>query len=151
MVIICSSRFGRIMNHSSFAHYAHACRHSPHGTHDRCVVGHVLHWHWTLALPAVSLRKVLQKPRKGGSTITIGKKGEWPTTLWEDGRQRQDYSSLKMGGGDHCFASKGPRRAEIHFECAPKPALLAVQEAQVCVYAFRMATPAACHPLHHAD
>lgn len=91
--------------------------------------------------------KVTQKDKKG-KKWAIGKNGAWSTSLWEDGSQRKDYSKLIMDNGEHCAPAGHPRRAEILFECASKPALLSVQEAQMCVYTFRMQTPAACHPLH---
>lgn len=85
----------------------------------------------------------------GGKHFRLGEKGTWSTSLWEDSRQRTDYSKLIMGGGEHCHAANGPRRAEILFECNSKPGLSSVQETQVCVYTFHMQTPAACHPLVH--
>jgi hypothetical protein len=91
--------------------------------------------------------KVSQATPQGD--VKIGSGGDWSTTLWENGQQRKDYSKLVMGNGEHCFASHAPRRAEIHFECAAKPAVLSVQETQVCVYSVKMQTPAACHPLVH--
>merc|ERR1712072_1461437 len=84
-----------------------------------------------------------QRDKKGHST-TIGKHGEWSTHLWEDGKTyRKDFSKLVMGKGEHCWASKGPRRAEILFECADVSSIVSVREAQVCVYEFHVKTPAA--------
>eukprot|EP00931_Biecheleriopsis_adriatica_P001961 TRINITY_DN102535_c0_g1_i1.p1 TRINITY_DN102535_c0_g1~~TRINITY_DN102535_c0_g1_i1.p1 ORF type:complete len:397 (+),score=92.38 TRINITY_DN102535_c0_g1_i1:101-1291(+) len=95
--------------------------------------------------------KVTQKDRKNGGSYTLGKGGSWATSLWENGQHRKDYSTLVMDGGTYCAPASGPRKAEIHFECAVKPALVAVQETQVCVYGIRMQTPAACHSLQHHD
>lgn len=94
---------------------------------------------------------VTQQGIGGGRKFQLGKKGEWSTSLWEDGQQRKDYSVLIMGDGEHCHASGAPRRAELHFECNPTPAVVSVQETQVCVYTFRVQSPAACHPLVHDD
>lgn len=87
---------------------------------------------------------------KQGKTYKIGKQGEWSTHLWEDGKTyRKDFSKLIMGDGDYCWASKAPRRAEIVFECSDVSSLVAVHEAQICVYEFHVKTPAACRPLAH--
>eukprot|EP00927_Polykrikos_kofoidii_P036633 TRINITY_DN30925_c0_g1_i1.p1 TRINITY_DN30925_c0_g1~~TRINITY_DN30925_c0_g1_i1.p1 ORF type:complete len:455 (+),score=46.77 TRINITY_DN30925_c0_g1_i1:53-1417(+) len=88
---------------------------------------------------------------KQKQTFTLGKGvGKWASTLWETGEQRVDYSKVTMSEGDYCYAAHSGRRAELHFECAEKPAIVSVQETQVCVYAFRVDTPAACQPLDHA-
>mmetsp|Transcript_24180 Transcript_24180/g.44512 ORF Transcript_24180/g.44512 Transcript_24180/m.44512 type:complete len:261 (+) Transcript_24180:367-1149(+) len=90
--------------------------------------------------------------QQGSHTFRLGKGGDWATHLWEDGKTyRKDYSKLIMDHGEFCFASHGPRRSEILFECAPETKLLSVQETQVCVYTFRMQTPAACRPLSEHD
>lgn len=94
---------------------------------------------------------VSQQPVKGGHKFTLGKKGRWAESLWEDGSLRKDYTKLIMDDGEHCVASNAARRAEILFECAASPALLTMQESQVCVYTIRMQTPAACQPLHHHE
>mmetsp|Transcript_74309 Transcript_74309/g.205089 ORF Transcript_74309/g.205089 Transcript_74309/m.205089 type:complete len:422 (+) Transcript_74309:57-1322(+) len=93
--------------------------------------------------------RVSQKSSKGGRSFVLGRDGKWAESLWEDGSHRKDYTKLIMDNGEYCAASGAPRKAEVMFECAATPALLTVQEAQVCVYTFRMLTPAACHPLHH--
>merc|ERR1712050_795407 len=53
-----------------------------------------------------------------GKTFTLGRNGDWATSLWEDGSQRKDYSKLVMGGGDYCVASGASRKVEVGFECA---------------------------------
>eukprot|EP00434_Breviolum_minutum_P027480 symbB.v1.2.024297.t1/scaffold2289.1/size83295/5 len=52
-----------------------------------------------------------------------------------------------MDHGDFCAPAHKPRQVEIDFECSAKPALISVQETQVCSYTARMQTPAACHAL----
>lgn len=95
--------------------------------------------------------KVTQHDRQG-HTFKIGEGGEWSTHLWEDGKtQRKDYSKLVMGDGEYCWASKAPRRAELLFECADSSSIVSVHEAQVCVYEFRIKTPAACRALHASE
>eukprot|EP00928_Gymnodinium_smaydae_P031563 TRINITY_DN2312_c0_g4_i1.p1 TRINITY_DN2312_c0_g4~~TRINITY_DN2312_c0_g4_i1.p1 ORF type:complete len:494 (-),score=90.74 TRINITY_DN2312_c0_g4_i1:113-1594(-) len=89
---------------------------------------------------------------QSGHTFELGKRGSWSTHLWEDGKtHRKDFSKLVMGDGDHCWAIKAPRRAELLFECAPTSSIVSVHEAQVCVYEFRIKTPAACRPLNSRD
>lgn len=87
--------------------------------------------------------------RGGGRHFKLGQKGTWSTSLWEDGRQRNDYSKLIMGGGEFCAAAHAARKVEILFECSPTPAVISLQETQVCVYSVVMHTPAACQPLAH--
>lgn len=84
-----------------------------------------------------------------GNSFTLGRGGDWSTSLWEDGRQRKDWSKLIMDNGDFCAPASAPRKAELLLECAAAPALVAVRETQVCVYTFRVQTPAACPPLGH--
>jgi len=93
--------------------------------------------------------RVTQRDLKSGKKFTLGKDSAWATTLWENGQHRTDYTKLVMSHGDYCAPARKGREAEISFECAVKPALLSVQEGQVCIYAIRMQTPAACHPLAH--
>lgn len=95
--------------------------------------------------------RVTQRDLKSGNKFTLGKDSAWATTLWENGQHRTDYTKLVMSHGDYCAPAKKGREAEISFECAVKPALLSVQEGQVCIYAIRMQTPAACHPLAHRE
>lgn len=91
--------------------------------------------------------EVKQTEVKSGHQYKLGEGGEWSVFLWENGEDKKDYSKLIMGGGDYCFASQAPRRAEVVFECAETPSVEKVQETQVCVYTITFRTPAACHPL----
>ncbi|CAE8690570.1 unnamed protein product, partial [Polarella glacialis] len=95
--------------------------------------------------------RVIQHATKPPGQFKLGQKGNWATSLWENGQQRKDYSTLVMGDGEYCAPAKAPRRAEIHFECATTPKLISIQEAQLCVYKIHMQTPAACHSLQHHD
>eukprot|EP00929_Paragymnodinium_shiwhaense_P048090 TRINITY_DN24369_c0_g1_i2.p1 TRINITY_DN24369_c0_g1~~TRINITY_DN24369_c0_g1_i2.p1 ORF type:complete len:434 (-),score=103.91 TRINITY_DN24369_c0_g1_i2:45-1346(-) len=89
--------------------------------------------------------KVTQRAKHQSKTFKLGQgHGKWKEVLWEHGEARKDYEQLIMGGGEYCHASSAPRRAEINFECSDRPALVSIQETQVCVYSVRMQTPAAC-------
>lgn len=91
--------------------------------------------------------RVTQRDLKSGHKFTLGQKGNWATSLWENGQHRTDYTKLIMDHGDFCAPAHKHREVEINFECSVKPALLSVQETQVCSYTARMQTPAACPAL----
>jgi len=96
----------------------------------------------------VCLWDTVKQKGKNGRAFDLGRGGKWNSMLWEDGKtQRIDYSMLIMGDGEYCPPANAPRRAELLFECAVSSAVLSVQETQVCVYTFRLQTPAACRSL----
>jgi len=89
--------------------------------------------------------KVTQRKKRDSHTFKLGHgHGAWKEVLWEHGETRKDYEMLTMGGGEYCHASGAPRKTEISFECSDRPALVSIQETQVCVYSARLQTPAAC-------
>lgn len=95
---------------------------------------------------------VHQTDKRNSHRFLLGRKGEWHSTLWEDGETyRKDYSRLIMDDGEFCAPVHAPRRAEVLFECGAEQKIVKVQEAQVCVYNVVLRTPAACRPLedHH--
>lgn len=91
--------------------------------------------------------RVTQRDLKSGRKFKLGQGGEWATSLWENGQHRTDYTKLIMNHGDFCAPAHKSREVEIDFECSATPALISVQETQVCSYTARMRTPAACPSL----
>jgi len=91
--------------------------------------------------------KVTQADKTSRQRFRIGSGGRWATTLWEDGKERKDYSKLIMDKGEHCYAIHAPRRTEITFQCGPDQNIVSAEELQLCVYSIVMQTPASCMSL----
>ena len=73
-----------------------------------------------------------QKDSSGGST-QIGK--------WE--RFSEDHSQMIFENGQYCW-NAGARTLTVSLSCATANKILGVEEPEVCKYAMRLETPAAC-------
>merc|ERR1711871_675004 len=73
-----------------------------------------------------------QLDKSGGST-SIGK--------WEG--FGDDGTTMKFGNGQHCW-NAGARTLTVTLTCAAENRILGVEEPEVCKYAMRFETPAAC-------
>ena len=88
-----------------------------------------------------------QKDSSGGSTA-IGTwegfgKDEAEASAGGEGR----YLTMRFGNGQHCW-NAGARTLTVALECAAESSVLSVDEPEVCKYAMRFATPAACTSAH---
>ena len=79
-----------------------------------------------------------QKDRNGIGT-SIGK--------WES--FADDHTTMKFNNGQHCW-NAGARTLTVSLTCATENKILGVEEPEVCKYAMRFETPAACTDEHLA-
>ena len=57
---------------------------------------------------------------------------------------------MRFSNGQHCW--NGPARSlVVSLSCGPDNKILGVEEPEVCKYAMRLETPAACTDAHHAE
>ena len=80
-----------------------------------------------------------QKDKNGGSTNI----GTW-VGFGEGG-----YTTMKFGNGQYCW-NAGAREMTVTLTCAMENKILGVEEPEVCKYAMRFETPAACTDEHLA-
>ena len=63
---------------------------------------------------------------------------------WEGFGETGDYKTMKFGSGAHCW-NAGARTLTVTLSCAKENRILGVEEPEVCKYAMRLETPAACY------
>jgi protein kinase C substrate 80K-H len=81
--------------------------------------------------------KADQKDKNGMST-SIGK--------WQ-GFGDDKHTTMKFDNGQHCW-NAGARTLTVTLSCAAENKILGVEEPEVCKYAMRLETPAACKVEH---
>lgn len=83
--------------------------------------------------------KIEQKETSGSGKNTLGK---------FDGIHAESDGTvvMKFASGDYCWATKGPRTAEVRVTCGPENKLTSVIEPSVCNYLLTFESPAACSP-----
>jgi len=78
---------------------------------------------------------------KAGMATTIGR--------WE-GFGEGGHTTMLFANGQHCW-NAGARQLRVELTCAMENKILGVEEPEVCKYAMRLETPAACTEDHVAE
>ena len=75
-----------------------------------------------------------QKDTSGSKTL-VGR--------WEGFGEGGDYKTMRFANGQHCW-NAGARTLTVALSCGAENKILGVEEPEVCKYAMRFETPAAC-------
>ena len=67
----------------------------------------------------------------------------------EDANSPSRYETMRFTGGQHCW-NAGARTLTVALTCGAENKILGVEEPEVCKYAMRFETPAACTEAHKA-
>jgi protein kinase C substrate 80K-H len=89
----------------------------------------------------IVMDKLEQREKEGHGVNTLGS---------FDGIRLEPDGAVVMTftDGDYCWATQGPRTAEVRVTCAPENRLASVTEPSVCNYHAAFESPAACNPLY---